>query len=326
MMAVAFALALSVVALIGSAAAQPRAKTPQIGVLMSTTPAAAQHIAGAFADALRQTGRAPGVGLEITYRYAEGRLERFPDLAAELVRQPVDVIVASGLAAAEAAAGATRTIPIVMVNVPDPLGAGLVDSLTRPGRNVTGLASQLTPEIRAKQLQLLKEALPRLREIAILRRAAVAGAPVWREYEAAGRTLDVRVRFVDVGGPGDFDPALARIARDKGAAAFVPGGDLVFFMHRGTLVDRALFHRVPTMFSAREYADAGGLMSYSARLTDQFARAAGYVDRILKGARPGELPVEQPTRFELVLNLRTARALGLSLPPALVSRADEVLE
>jgi putative ABC transport system substrate-binding protein len=325
MTAAALALALSAVALISTAAAQPRAKTPRIGVLMSTTPAAAQHIAGAFADALREGGRGPGGGFEITYRYAEGKLERFPALVAELIAQPVDVIVASGLAAAEAAATATRTIPIVMVNVPDPVGAGLVDGLTRPGRNVTGLASQLTPEIRAKQLQLLKEALPRLREIVLLRRAAVANAPVWREYEAAGRSVNVRVRFVDVTDPGDFDTALAGIARDKGAA-FVPGGDLLFFMNRQALVDRARSHRVPTMFSAREYTDAGGLMSYSARLTDQFARAAGYVDRILKGALPGDLPVEQPTRFELVLNLRTARALGLSVPSTLLSRADEVIE
>lgn len=317
MRALALALVL-VLVLPAPAAAQARAKPPRVGVLLSTTQAATRHIAAAFAEGLR--------GVEIEYRWAEGRLERFPALAAELVSRPVDVIVASGLPATEAAARATRTIPIVMVNVPDPVGAGLVGSLVRPRGNVTGLAAQLTPEIRAKQLQLLKEALPQLGQVAILRNAAVADAPVWREYETAARALGVRARFVDVKGPAELDAVFAAVARDRGAAAFVPGGDLVFFMNREALVARALAHRVPTMFSAREFADAGGLMSYSARLTEQFARAAAYVDRILKGARPADLPVEQPTRFELVLNLKTARALGLTLPPALLARADSILE
>jgi len=310
-------LALALLLLAAPAPAQPRAPTPRVGVLLSTTPAATQHISAAFAQGLR--------GVHIEHRWAEGRLDRFPALAAELVRLPVDIIVASGLSATEAAARATRTIPIVMVNVPDPVGAGLVDSLVRPRGNITGLASQLTPEIRAKQLQLLKEALPQLGQVTILRNAAVAEAAVWREYEVAARAAGVRTRFVDVKGPAELDAAFAGVARDRGAA-FVPGGDLVFFMNRERLVASALAHRVPTMFSAREFADAGGLMSYSARLTDQFARAAAYVDRILTGARAGDLPVEQPTRFELVLNLKTARALGLSLPPALLARADEILE
>jgi putative ABC transport system substrate-binding protein len=212
-----------------------------------------------------------------------------------------------------------------MVNVPDPVGAGLVESLVRPRGNVTGLASQLTTEIRAKQLQLLKEALPQLGRVAILRNAAVASASVWQEYVAAAQAAGVQARFVDVKGPADFDDALAGIARERGAA-FVPGGDPLFFINREPLVARALARRVPVMYSAREFTDVGGLMSYSARLTDQFARAAGYVDRILKGGRPADLPVEQPTRFELVLNLKTARALGLTLPPALLTRADTVLE
>lgn len=313
------ALALAFLVLLPAPAmAQARGKTPRVGVLLSTTPAATQHISAAFAGGLR--------GVEIEHRWAEGRLERFPTLAAELVRQPVDVIVASGLDATEAAARATRTIPIVMVNVTDPVGAGLISSLVRPGGNVTGLTNQLTPEIRAKQMQLLKEALPQLGQVAILRNAAMAEAAVWREYEVAARAVGLRARFVDVKGAAELDAAFASVARDKGAAAFVPGGDLVFFMNRELLVARALAHRVPTIFSAREFADAGGLMSYSARLTDQFARAAAYVDRILRGARPGDLPVEQPTRFELVLNLRTARALGLTLPRALLARADDILE
>jgi putative ABC transport system substrate-binding protein len=319
----ALALLLLLVLLPLPSAGQPRARPPRVGVLLSTTPAAAQHITAAFEDALRQAGQG---SVQVEYRWAEGRLERFPILAEEMARLPVDVVVTSGVAATEAAARLVPALPVVMVNVPDPVGAGLVASLVRPGGTVTGLAAQLTLEIRAKQLQLLREALPQVARVVVLRNAAVAEAAVWREYEAAGRAAGVPTRFVDVTGPEEFDRALARIARDRASAAFVPGGDLVFFMNRQVLVERALAHRVPTMFSAREFTDAGGLMSYSARLTDQFARAAGYVDRILRGARPADLPVEQPTRFELVLNLKTARALGLTLPPAVLARADTVLE
>jgi putative ABC transport system substrate-binding protein len=318
------ALALLLVLLLPAlAAAQPRARAPRVGVLLSTTPAAAQHITAAFEEGLRQAGQGAA---QVEYRWAEGRLERFPALAAELARLPVDVMVTSGIAATEAAVRAAPAQPVVMVNVSDPVGARLVGSLVRPGGNVTGLASQLTPEIRAKQLQLLREALPHVTRAVVLRNAAVADAAVWREYEVAGRAAGVPTRFVDLAGPEEFDRALAGIARERTAAAFVPGGDLVFFMNRQALVDRALTHRVPTMFTAREFTDAGGLMSYSARLTDQFARAAGYVDRILKGARPADLPVEQPTRFELVLNMKTARALGLTLPPVVLARADALLE
>ena len=319
----ALALALACLSILAAAAgAQPRTRPPRVGVLLATTPAATRHLADAFAESLRQAGRG---AVEVEYRWAEGRLDRFPALAAELVRRPVDVIVATGLSATEAAVRAGPTVPVVMVNVTDPVGAGLVASLARPGGNVTGLTNQLTPEIRAKQLQLVTEALPHVPQVAILRNAAVAGAPVWREYEAAAHAVGVRTRFVDVKGADELDAVFAGLARDR-AAAFVPGVDLVFFTNRELLVARALARRVPTMFSAREFTDAGGLMSYSARLTEQFARAAVYVDRVLGGARPADLPVEQPTRFELVLNLKTARALGLTLPPALLARADVVLE
>jgi ABC-type uncharacterized transport system substrate-binding protein len=320
------ALSLTLVLLLLPAAAlgQAPAKVPSVGILMGTTPEATKHISDAFAAGLAQDGWMPGRTVSLQYRWAEGRLERFPDLAAELVRLRVDVIVASGLDATEAARKATSSIPIVMVNVTDPVGAKLVQSLVRPGGTVTGLASQLTPAIRGKQLQLLREALPRTRQIVIFRSAKVAGAAVWKEYEAAGRTLGVDTRFVDLKGPEEFDAALARIDR-AGEALFVPGGDLVFFMNRAALVAGTLKHRVPAMFSGREFADAGGLMSYSARLTDQFRRAAEYVGRVLRGARPAEMPVEQPTSFELVVNLKTAAALALTLPPAFVLRADEVL-
>jgi putative ABC transport system substrate-binding protein len=322
----ALALTLLFALLPVAATGQPPAKVPRVGILMSTTPAAARHITDAFIAGLAQDGWVPGRTITLEYRWAEGRLERFPDLAAELARLHMDVIVASGSAATEAAHTAAPTVPIVMVNVTDPVGAKLVQSLVRPGGTVTGLSSQLTPEIRGKQLQLLKEALPRIRQIAIFRNAEVAGAAVWKEYEAAGRIIGVETRFVDVKGPQEFDAALARVGRTAGEALFVPGGDLVFFMNRAALVAGTLKYRVPAMFTGREFADAGGLMSYSARLTDQFRRAAGYVARVLRGARPGELPVEQPTSFELVVNLKTATALELTLPPAFLLRADEILK
>src|SRR6185295_7625303 len=305
---------------------QAPAKVPSVGVLMSTSPAAAQHISDAFAAGLTHDGWVPGRTITLEYRWAEGRLDRFPDLAAELARRHVDVIVASGLAATEAARKATASIPIIMVNVTDPVGAQLVKSLVRPGGTVTGLASQLTLEIRGKQLQLLREALPRTRQIAIFRNDAASDAAVWKDYEAAGRTIGVETRFVDVKGPEDFDAALARVARTSGEALFVPGGDLVFYMNRAALVAGTLMHPVPAMFTAREFTDAGGLMSYSARLTDQFRRAAEYVGRVLRGAAPGDIPVEQPTSFELVVNARTATALALTLPPAFLLRADEILK
>ena len=320
----AFALTLVLALLPASALGQAPAKVPSVGILMSTNAEAARHISEAFAAGLTRDGWTPGRTITLEYRWAEGRLERFPDLAAELARQRVDVIVASGLDATEAARKATASIPIVMVNVADPVGAKLVESLVRPGGTVTGLASQLTPDIRGKQLQLLREAFPRTRQIVIFRNARVAGAAVWKEYEVAGRALGVETRFVDVKGPEEFDAALARIDR-AGEALFVPGGDLVFFMNRAALVAGTLRHRVPAMFSAREFADDGGLMSYSARLTEQFRRAADYVGRVLRGARPAEMPVEQPTSFELVVNLKTAAALAVTLPPAFLLRADEVL-
>jgi putative ABC transport system substrate-binding protein len=322
----ALALTLVLTLLPAVAQSQAPAKVPSVGILMSTSPAAAQHITDAFAAGLAHDGWVPGRTVTLQYRWAEGRMDRFPDLAAELARQRVDVIVASGLVATEAARKATASTPIVMVNVIDPVGAKLVQSLVRPGGTVTGLASQATPEIRGKQLQLLREALPRTRQIAIFRSAAVANAAVWKEYEAAGRTIGVETRFVDVKGPEEFDAAIARVARTSGEALFVPGGDLVFYMDRVALVASTLKYRVPAMFTAREFADAGGLMSYSARLTDQFRRAAEYVGRVLRGARPGELPVEQPTSFELVVNEKTAAALALTLPPAFLLRADDILK
>jgi putative tryptophan/tyrosine transport system substrate-binding protein len=297
----------------------------RIGLLMATTPAAASHITSAFTEALREMGHVEGKNVILEYRWAEGKPERFPDLAADLVRLRIDVLVASSSAATEAARRVTSSVPIVMVNAGSPVETGLVVSLIKPGGNVTGLASQLTPEIRAKELQLLKEAVPRLSRVGIIRNAAVATGTVWKEYEAAGRALGLKIQFFDVRGSDGLAQTFARARRDGVQGLLVPG-DPGFFTQRQRIVALATENRLPGIYATREFTDAGGFMSYSARLTDQFRRAAVYVDKILKGAKPADLPVEQPTNFELVINLKTAKALGLTFPQSLLQRADEIIQ
>ena len=305
--------------------AQKPPKIQRVGLLMQTAPAVAAHVATAFTQGLRDLGHIEDKDVVFEYRWAEGKLERLPELAAELVRAKVDLIIASSIEAAEAARRATATIPIVMVNAAEPVESGLVKSLARPGGNVTGLSSQLTSDIRAKQLQLLKEAVPGLTRVAIVRRAEVADAVVWKEYEAAGHTLKLKIQFVDVRSLDDLPRTFEAIARERIGAVLLPG-DPVLFSHRQRIVALMSEHHLPGIFSTREFTQAGGLMSYSARLTDQFRRAAVYADKILRGASPATLPVEQPTRFELVINLRTAKALKLTLPQTLLVRADEVIQ
>jgi putative ABC transport system substrate-binding protein len=306
-----------------TASAQTPATARRVGLLMATTPTAAAHIVVAFAEGLRELGHVEGKTVRFEYRWAEGHGERFAEMAADLVRQPVDVLVASSQAAALAAQRATRTIPIVMVNASDPVETGLVASLARPGGNVTGLSQQLTREIRAKQLQLLKEALPKLARVAVLHSAATTVG--LREYEAAGQTLAIRVQVVEIRNRDDLEPAFAAMARERIEALLVPA-DPFLFTERQRVAALAREHRLPSMYSTREHAEAGGLMSYSARLTEQFRRAASYVDKILRGASPATLPVEAPSQYELVLNLMTAKALGLTIPPSLLQRADQVIE
>jgi putative ABC transport system substrate-binding protein len=290
---------------------------------MTTTPTAAAHIVVAFADGLRELGHVDGQNLRLEYRWAEGHGERFAEMAADLVRQHVDVLVASSQAAALAAQRATKTIPIVMVNASDPVEAGLVASLARPGANVTGLSQQLTREIRAKQLQLLKEALPKMSRVALLH--SVATTVGLREYEAAGQTLAVRVQVVEIRNRDALAPAFAAMARERIDALLVPA-DPFLFTERQRVAGLAREHRLPGMYSTREFAEAGGLMSYAARLSEQFRRAAVYVDKILRGASPATLPIESPSHYELVINLTTAKALGLAIPQVLLLRADQVIE
>jgi len=298
-------------------------KVRRVGLLMSTNPVAAAHIVVAFADRLRELGHIEGKNVVLEYRWAQGKPELFPEMAADLVQQNVDVIVASSQAPALAAKRATTTIPIVMVNTTDPVEVGLVASLARPGGNVTGLSQQLTPEIRAKQLQLLKEALPRASRVAVLHSPSTTVG--LREYEAAGRALQLRIEFVEVSGVDSLERAFTSMARDRVDAILVPG-DTLLFAERRRVTMLAREHRLPGIYSVQEFTEVGGLMSYSARLGEQFRRAAVYVDKILRGANPATLPVESPNRYELVINMKTAKTLGLTIPQMLLLRADEIIE
>lgn len=324
MRALALVLALGAT-LVMAAHAAAQQKVQRVGLLLQTTPQAASHITTAFTQALRELGHVEGKNVAFEYRWAEGEPGRFAAFAAELVRLRVDLIVASASPAAEAARRASSSIPVVMVNAEDPIEAGLVQSLARPGGNVTGVSAQLTPEIRAKQLQLLKEALPGLARVVLLRRAALAHAAVWKEYEAGARALQMKIQFFDLQSLDELERAFDAIARERVGALLIPG-DPLFFTHRQRIVALATEHRLPGIFSTREFTDAGGLMSYSARLTGLFRRAAVYADKILRGANPANLPVESPTQFELVVNLKTAKALRLTLPQAFLIRADQVIQ
>jgi len=268
----------------------------------------------------------PGRNIAIEPRWAEGKFERLPELAAELVALKVDLIVASVTQASLAAKRATATIPIVMVGVGDPLGSGLVDSLARPSGNVTGPSSMLA-EASRKQLALLKDAVPQVSVVAVLWNPA---NPVWqaaalRETEVAANAMGLRLQLVEARGPEEFERAFAAITLERAGALFVPA-DIIFVRHAKQMADLATKHRLPTMFGFREHVLAGGLMSYAASFTVMFRRAAAFVDKLLKGAKPSDLPVEQPTRFELVINLKTARTLGISIPQAVLQLADEVIQ
>jgi putative tryptophan/tyrosine transport system substrate-binding protein len=279
----------------------------------------------AFRQGLRELGYVEGQNIVIEYRYAEGRAERLPDLAAELVAREVDIIVAGGTPPPLAAKHATSTIPIVMASAGDPVRTGLVASLARPGGNVTGL-STFTPELAAKRLQLLKEVVPKVPRVAILWNAANPFTLAnMRETEAAARTLRVQAQSLEVRGPDDFDNALpAAISGQAGALIVVD--DPLTCSQQKRIADFAARNRLPAIYGFKECAGAGGLMSFGASLSDLYRCAAIFVDKILKGAKPGDLPVEQPSKFELVINLKTAKALGLTIPPSLLLRADQVID
>jgi putative ABC transport system substrate-binding protein len=317
----------------GAVAARPlRAVAQQVGKrytigLLSAGTRPAQNGASwvAFSGALRELGWVDGKNVAFEHRYADNRLERLPELAAELVRLNVNVIVAIGTLAPLAAKRVTSTIPIVMTAAGDPLGSGLVASLARPGGNVTGM-SLMAPDLGGKRLELLKELLPRLARVSVLWNAANPySARVFKETQAAGQILGIEVQSLEVRDPDDLDGAF-EAARRQHPDALDTVEDPFTGTYRKRIADFALADHLPSLYGLREDVEAGGLMSYGANLAELYRRAAGYVDKILKGATPADLPVQQPTRFELVINLKTAKALGLTVPLSLLDRADEVIE
>jgi putative ABC transport system substrate-binding protein len=280
---------------------------------------------GAFADGLRDLGYVDGRNITLENLSSEGQYERLPTLAADLVRHKVDVIVAPAVQNVMAAKQVTQTIPIVMVSVGDPVGNGLVASLARPGGNVTG-TSFLTSALVGKQLELLKQITPHVSRLAFLVNPANPGLPLaLEEAKAAAHSLGVQLQAVEARRPADLERAFAAMTRERAGAFFVPW-DGFFLVHLARIVQLAAKTRLPAMYGHRGYVDAGGLACYGPSARESFRQAAVYVDKILKGAKPADLPVEQPTKFELVINLKTAKALGLTIPPSLLQRADQVIE
>ncbi len=305
------------------AEAQQPARIPRIGILFASSASAQSARVEAFRQRLRELGYVEGKNIFIEYRYAEGKLERLPDLAAELDGLKVDVIVTVPQAIL-AAQKASPTIPIVFAVHPDPVGTGLVSSLARPGGNITGL-SLMTPDLDGKRLELLKEASPKVARVAFLwQSGGTRGNLALTDMEAAAKALGVKLISLPVRSLDDFESAFARAKKERAQALITSIGGLILTQQR-QVFDFAAKNRLPTMYHSPEFVDAGGLMAYGANLADLFRRAATYVDKILKGARPADLPVEQPTKFEFLVNLKTAKQIGLTIPQKVLARADKVI-
>jgi putative ABC transport system substrate-binding protein len=305
--------------------AQPTAKVPLIGTLDYGAPDAARlDWWRALREALQELGYEDGRSIAFETRWAEGQVDRLPALAAELVRLQVNVIVTGGGETARAAKQATATIPIVMATGADPVRLGVVASLAKPGGNVTGVTS-LSSELIAKRLQLLRELLPKVSRVAVLSDETLNSRTSVRDTEVGARMLHIEIRPVGARDPKHLEQAISG-ARREGAGALIVIASPSLFIERRHIAGLALKHRLPTVLGGREYAEAGGLLSYAVSYPGLFRRAALYVDKILKGAKPADLPIEQPTKFELVINLKTAKALGLTIPPSLLQRADQVIE
>ena len=304
--------------------AQPARPVPRVGFLFYGDPGASPEIE-AFRRGLRDLGYVEGQNITIEYRFANGRVGQLPELAAELARSKLDVIVAPGTPAAMAATKATSTTPIVFAGVADAVGAGLVATVARPGGNTTGLTS-MSAELGGKRLELLKVVAPKASRVAVLYNPADrSNVLVLKELQESAPALGLTLHPLAVRGPGEFEGAFSAIARERSYALFGAAGALTT-EHRRTLVDLAARSRVPAMWGEQQFVEAGGLMSYAVNFYDEVRRAATYVDKILRGARPADLPVERPTQFELVINLKTAKALGLKIPPSLLAWADRIIE
>ena len=322
---VAVLLVLGLLVASGVAEAQTARKVYRIGVLEVVPVASNATNLGSLRQGLRELGYVEAQDFVIEYRSADGRAGRFPDLASELVRLKVDVIVTRGTPAALAAKQATGTIPIVMASSGDPVSAGIVTSLAHPGANVTGL-SALATDVQGKLLDVLREMVPQIARVAFLFNMS---NPVlqaqWKEAERTARSMGLRSQLLDVRAVRDLEPAFDAAGRQR-ADAVIVGIDALTQAHREQIVRALAKRHLPAISREREFVDAGGLMSYGIHYADSYRRAATYVDKILKGAKPSDLPVEQPTKLELVINLRTAKALGLTIPPSVLVRADQVIE
>jgi putative tryptophan/tyrosine transport system substrate-binding protein len=319
-----FALCAMLFVLCVSAEAQQSKKVPRIGLLGVVSASAAEGRIEAFRQGLRDLGYVEGKNIVIEYRTAEGKLERLPALAAELVRLKVDVIVTRGPPPTRSAKEATSTIPIVMGSDIDPVGNGFVASLARPGGNITGL-SALSPELSGKQLELLKEIIPKLSRVAVLGTSTIPGsAQMLRETEAAAGVFGVKLQYLDVQNPKEIETAFRAASKGHADAVLVLPNHLTL-SQRTQVVDLAVKSRLPVMYPQSEYVEDGGLMTYGPSINDLFRRAATYVDKILKGAKPADLPVEQPTKFQFIVNLKAAKQIGLTIPPNVLARADKVI-
>ena len=305
--------------------AQQARRIPRIGFMGTSTPALEANLGGAFREGLGELGYQESRNIIIEYRWADGRYERFPALVADLLAVPVDVIVTAGTPATLAVKNATSTIPLVMIAVGDPVGTGIVPSLARPRGNITGLSS-IAPDLEGKRLELLREMIPKLSQVALfLNPTNEFHAVSVRQAFAAAQALGIKLQPLEVRTSEELDGAFAAIVRTKPDALLILA-DRVFLHNRKRMMDFAAEHRLPSVNAYRELVEVGGLMSYGPSYEDMHKRAADYVDKILKGAKPGDLPVEQPSKFTLILNVKSAKALGLEIPPMLLARADEVIE
>jgi putative tryptophan/tyrosine transport system substrate-binding protein len=321
---IVFLVQLSVASVIAEAQ-QPK-KIPRIGLITTGFPASIAHLLEGFKQGLREHGYVEGQNLLLELRYGEAKAEQLPILATDLVRLKVDVIVAIPNPAIEATRHATQTIPIVMPIGSDPVGAGYAASLARPGGNITGL-SAYSPELNGKRLDLLKETIPQLSRVALLMSPKVPGNPIdLKETEVAARSLRLRSQLYELGGSSNVESVFKAMANDKAEGFVVFPGQPTLFVSRKQIVELAVKYRLPAMYPLADYVTAGGLISYGVNNLDLFRRAATYVDKILKGAKPADLPIEQPTKFEFVINLKAAKQIGLTIPPNVLARADKVIK
>ena len=322
---ICLALGAMLLALSFPAQAQQAGKVPRIGILELGSPSASASQIKAFQQGLRELGYVEGKNMILEYRYAEGKLDLLPELAADLVRLKVDAIVTRSTAPIRAAKNASKTIPIVFASAGAPVEDGLVSSLARPGGNVTGL-SLLSTELDGKRLELLKEVFPKVTRVALLWTVGSARGDLrFREMEAVAKTLGLRLQSLGVTGSDDFERVF-EAAKNAGAQALTSVPSPFLATHRALIFDFAVKNRLPAMYSTSDFVEAGGLMSYGPDLLDNWRRAATFVDKILKGAKPADLPVQQPTKFEFIINLKTAKQIGLTIPPNVLARADKVIK